>query len=73
MKRLAYLLIFLTFWAQFDDLLLTPASAFQSAPSDDGRDRHETEAIRARLGRRLTDMLKTFKTWDPVFLCTSAR
>jgi hypothetical protein len=35
MKRLAYLLIFLTFWAQFDDLLLTPASAFQSAPSDD--------------------------------------
>jgi hypothetical protein len=37
MKRHAYFLILLTFWAQFDDVLLTPASACQSAPfpSDD--------------------------------------
>jgi hypothetical protein len=32
MKRNAYLLVFLTFWSQFDDALLTVASAFQSAP-----------------------------------------
>jgi hypothetical protein len=37
MKRIGYLLIFLTFWAQFDDVLLLPASASQSVPlsSDD--------------------------------------
>jgi hypothetical protein len=37
MKQVAYLLISLTFWSQFDDALLTPASALQSAPlpSDD--------------------------------------
>jgi hypothetical protein len=37
MKRNAYVLIFLAFWAPFDDALLTAASAFQSAPltSDD--------------------------------------
>jgi hypothetical protein len=32
MKLNAYLLVFLTFWAQFDDLLLTPVFAVQSAP-----------------------------------------
>jgi hypothetical protein len=40
MKRKAYLLVFLTIWAQFDDALLTPASTFQSAPlpADDDDD-----------------------------------
>jgi hypothetical protein len=37
MKQVAYFLISLTIWSQFDDVLLTPASALQSAPlpSDD--------------------------------------
>ena len=37
MKRIAYLLIFLALWAQFDDVLLPSVSAFQSTPlsSDD--------------------------------------
>jgi hypothetical protein len=32
MKRNVYFLIFLSIWAQIDDILLTPASAYQSAP-----------------------------------------
>jgi hypothetical protein len=32
MKRVAYLLTLLVFWAQFDDVLLAPASVLQAAP-----------------------------------------
>src|SRR5215831_16675312 len=37
MKCIAYFLVFLTFWAQFDDVLLISVLPFQSAPlsSDD--------------------------------------
>jgi hypothetical protein len=41
MKRKAYLLVFLTFWSQFDDALLTVASAFQSAPLQSNDDDDE--------------------------------
>src|SRR5262249_42313410 len=32
MKRNAYFLVLLTFWAQFDDALMPPSAAVQSAP-----------------------------------------
>src|SRR5262249_45738807 len=38
MKRNAFFLVFLTFWAHFDDVLPAPASAFESAPLADGDD-----------------------------------